>query len=140
MRFVKRSRIGGVEISMGKWGPKMWDEEEPDSPKAKSQKNEARLSEEVGFNLTRGSGNQPWPFMKGDGQTKSMMFELKETEAARIVIGTNVISKLCREARSVGKDPVLVLSAYGMPEPLPKDWVCVPVELFHQLVSHQEDE
>lgn len=113
--------------------PKMWDLEV--STKKKSMENEARLSEEVGFDLTPGSGNQHWPGGKGDGSHPMFMFELKETKHQRISISTKDLAKLCREAGTVGKDPAVILSAYGMPDPIPKDWVAVPAGTFRYLLS-----
>jgi hypothetical protein len=112
----------------------MWEEAES-SVKATSLKNEERLSEEIGFALTPGSGNRDWPGMKGDGAHPRFMFELKETKYARISVGGKDIGKLCREAAAVGKDPALVLSAYALPDPLPKDWVAVPASVFRYLLA-----
>jgi len=112
----------------------MWNKETL-SPKKKSLKNEKRLSEEVGFRLTPGSGNRDWPGMKGDGSHPEFMFELKETQKPSIRVSESVVAKLYREAGAVGKDPVLVLSAYGLTDPLPKDWVVIPVETFRKLLE-----
>ena len=117
--------------------PKMWSEEI--SSKATSMKNEERLSETVGFKQTPGSGNRDWPSLKGDGSHPRFMFELKETQRANISVGERVVSKLYREASNVGKDPVLVLSAYGLPDPLPKDWAVVPIDIFMMLLKAFEE-
>lgn len=101
-----------------------------ESTKTKSLKNEQRLGEEIGFKTTPGSGNTPWATKKGDGSHPEIMFELKETESDRISITTRGVGKLTREARNVGKEPAIVLSAYGLPEPIPKEWVCVTKEMF----------
>lgn len=101
-----------------------------DPVRTKSIRSEKRLSLEIGFELTPGSGSTPRPSRKGDGSTDQFMIECKETIGTRISIGPNVIGKLCSEAAAVGKDPVLILSIYGMPEPLPKEWVVFPANLF----------
>jgi len=122
------------EFIPSKKAPKMWDKEE-DSPKRKSLQNEKRLSKEVGFRLTPASGNMSIPAFKGDGQTKQFMFECKETETDKLTLGVKVFSKLCREAAAIGKDPALILSLYGFPDPIPKDWVVIPAEVFSYLVA-----
>ena len=117
--------------------PNMWGE--AISPKTKSMRNEARLAKAIGFDVTPGSGNQPWPGGKGDGKHPLFMFELKETQRASLSVSERAIAKLCREAANVGKDPVLVMSAYGLSDPLPKDWVAVPAEVFRYLLQRLED-
>ena len=117
----------------------MWEESAP-SVKASSLANEARLSKEVGFRLTPGSGNGIWPTKKGDGSHPLFMFELKETQKSSISIGDRVLAKLCREAAAVGKDPAVILSAYGIPDPIPKDWVAVPAEVFKAMLEMMTEE
>lgn len=111
--------------------PHMWDAPEP-SVKKKSLENESRLSKVLDFKLTPGSGNTDWVLRKGDGSTDDFMIECKETTKSKISIGESVIAKLCCEAAVAGKDPVLVLSAYGIPESLPQEWVCFPASLFKE--------
>ncbi len=115
----------------------MWEASDP-SVKEISLKNEQRLADEIGFDVTPGSGNTPWASKKGDGSHPDFMFECKETNKARIAIGLRDIAKLYREARNVGKEPAIVLSAYGLPDPLPKEWVSVPVEVFAELLRAYE--
>ena len=113
--------------------PTMWDKEP--STKAVSIKNEKRLENELGCRRTSGSGNTPFPSSKGDHTHPRIMFEAKETKHARISVGVRDIAKLYREASVVGKEPALVLSAYGLPDPLPKDWVVIPVDFFTELLE-----
>lgn len=117
-----------TKMEKSKPSPQMW-EHEP-SVKETSLKNEKRIAKEIGFNLTRGSGNTPWPNAKGDGSHPQIMFECKETQKATLSISQKVLAKLCREAGTVGKEPALVMSAYGLPDPIPKDWVAVPMSFF----------
>jgi hypothetical protein len=110
------------------------------SQKRRSLDNEKRLSEEIGFECTSGSGNQPWALGKGDGKHPQFMFECKETSRASITIKERDISKLVKEARTAGKDPVLILSAYGISDGIPKEWVAVPTEVFKGILSQVEGE
>lgn len=109
--------------------PNMWDKE-PESVKAISLKNERRLAEKLGFKVTPGSGNTPWPSKKGDGEHLVFMFEQKETRTATLSIGRKVIEKLCREAAVANRQPALVLCIYGMENHLPQEWIAVPVDVF----------
>lgn len=118
--------------------PKMWNEEVK-STKKKSLENEQRLSKEIGFVCTPGSGNGPWASKKGDGTHPIFMFECKETKHASIRIAGKDIRKLVQEAALVGKFPALVVSAYRLSEPLPKDWVAVPGEAFKWILEQLEE-
>ena len=112
--------------------PKMWMTEEP-SVKKKSLANEKRISKKLGFKLTPGSGNQDWPSRKGDGVTQEFVFELKETIKDRFTISPDVLAKVCREAGIVGKVPVLVVSMYGLEDPIPKEWAMIPIDSFNEM-------
>lgn len=118
--------------------PVMWDDDDR-SVKKKSIDNEARLSKVVGFKLTPGSGNQHWPGGKGDGSHPLFMFELKETKHSSLSIKAPDIAKVNKEACTVGKVPAIILSAYGIPDPHPKDWVAVPAETFAWMLSQLEE-
>jgi hypothetical protein len=111
----------------------MWDGEP--SVKAKSLKNEKRISKALGIIPTKGSGNTVWPSAKGDGAHSQIMFEYKETDKATLSVDKTVLGKLCREAAVVGKESALVMSAYGLPDPIPKDWVAVPLPFFEELLE-----
>lgn len=112
--------------------PKMWETEKV-SVKKQSLANERRISKKLGFKLTPGSGNQAWPSRKGDGTTDEFVFELKETIRDRFTITPEVLAKLWREAGTAGKHPALVISMYGLEEPVPKEWVAVPMEVFNEM-------
>lgn len=114
--------------------PKMWNSE-PESVKSTSLKNEKRLSKRLGFKLTPGSGNQAWASKKGDGFTKEFLFECKETQKDRFTILPDVLAKLHREAGTVGKHSALIISMYGLTDPVPKEWVAIPMEVFEELIE-----
>lgn len=112
----------------------MWDEDDR-TVKERSLDNEERLAGEIGFTCTPGSGNQPWPGSKGDGLHPVFMFECKETQRKSIRVAAADVGKLVREAAVIGKEPALVMSAYGLEAPIPQDWVAVPAEVFRWLLS-----
>jgi len=105
------------------------------SVKSISLKNEKRLSKEIGFNLTVGSGNRPWISQKGDGNKGHFIFECKETDKASISINKVDVLKIVAQARDIGKDPAIVMSAYGLPDGIPKDWVAVPSDVFSYIID-----
>jgi hypothetical protein len=99
------------------------------SVKETSMLNEKRLSEKLGFRLTPGSGCAGWLRKKGDGRTDDYVVECKETKARSIRITEEMLKKVYAEAKLSGKEPVMVISIYGMDEPTPADWVMVPAYL-----------
>jgi len=118
--------------------PNFFDDDER-SVKRKSLDNEKRLAAEIGFTCTPGSGNTPWPGVKGDGEHPLFMFECKETKHASIRIAGRDVQTLVDNARLIGKAPVLVVSAYKLPEAIPKDWVAVPAETFRWILEKLEN-
>lgn len=99
------------------------------SVKEASMLNEERLSKSIGFRLTPGSGCVQELRKKGDGRTDDFVIECKETKAASIRITGEMLGKVYKEAKVSGKEPVMVISIYGMEDPIPKDWVMVPAYL-----------
>lgn len=107
--------------------------------KSMADRQEQRLSKELKFKQTKGSGNQPWPSQKGDGQDHEFVFEAKRDKGSGITVGPGVIGKLVREARTLDKHPVLLLTIDAMPAPLPKDWVVIEASLFRSLFPEKTD-
>lgn len=100
------------------------------SVKETSMLNENRLAEKLGFALTPGSGCVNDVRKKGDGRTDAFVIECKETKSASISISGKVLHKIFQEAKLAGKDPLVVLSIYGVEKPTPTDWILIPAYLF----------
>jgi hypothetical protein len=113
--------------------PNMWGMEK--SSKRRSLENEARLAVDIGGKATPGSGNQHWPMGKGDIAHPGVMVEGKETSGSRLSVGVDVVGKVYREASNVGKEPAIILLVYGLPDPLPKEWVCITKGFFAELLE-----
>jgi hypothetical protein len=114
--------------------PNMWGDVEL-SPKEHSQRTEKRVAKLLGWRTTPGSGNQALPSKKGDISHPRFLAECKETKKSSIRVGADVVDKIFREASAVGKDAVLILTVGGLPDNLPKDWVCLPLEVFQSLLK-----
>lgn len=99
--------------------------------KKTSLDNEKRLSKELDFKCTPGSGNQKWAHSKGDGSSDDYLYECKETKKRNILIKGDDVEKIVKEAAMVGKIPVIVFSIYGLEDNIPKDWVAIPKEYFN---------
>lgn len=116
--------------------PRVFDDvEEPTDRKSLSLVQEKRLSVELGFKLTKGSGNQQRPSQKGDGQTDRVVYELKRAKGSSITVSEQVIAKVCKEAAHMGKEPVLVVTLDGIARHLPRDWALVPAGFFRDLLG-----
>ncbi len=134
----RKKKREGVESKQKKPRPKMWDDDSV-SPKRKSLQNEKRLSKVIGYTCTPGSGNTKWLLSKGDGFSDHFMFECKETKSKSIRVSSKDVGVLVENAARAGKLPALVMSAYNLPDPLPKNWVAVPASVFQWILSVLEE-
>lgn len=105
------------------------------SVKRTSLNNEKRLSKEIGFKCTPGSGNQKWVSSKGDGNSEEFKYECKETKKRNLTIKGDDIEKIVKEAAMDDKYPAMVLSIYGLKDNIPKDWVVVPAEVWKGMIG-----
>lgn len=94
-----------------------------------SMLNEERLSRALGFALTPGSGCVEQLRKKGDGRTEDFVIECKETKSASIRITGDMLRKVYSEAKCAGKEPLMIVSVYGVESPTPCDWVLLPAYL-----------
>jgi hypothetical protein len=111
-------------------------EQEKVDNKSRSVRHENRVGKMLGAKPTPNSGALPWITTKGDLQDERFMWQAKLTDKASLSLGPSVIGELCKQAAAVSKFPALVLTLEAMPEPLPKDWVAVPADIFAEILSH----
>lgn len=106
-----------------------------------SDETEARLSKTLDARQQPGSGSVRNPFLKADLLGR-YLFEVKETRTGSGQIGVkrHWIEKLCQQARPHGKPPALVLVFHEVSEPMPKEWVAVPLNEFLALTNTELNE
>lgn len=92
---------------------------------------EIKVARELGGERIPGSGNSPNPDRKGDVCLDEFLVEVKSTQKNSFVLRADVLGKICREARSIGKTPAVVLSfSNTLPFPLENLWIILPLEEF----------
>jgi hypothetical protein len=91
------------------------------------RRSEKHLAKKLGATPTPNSGAVAGA--KGDLNLDAHLIEAKSTVAATLGLKHAWLSKIAKEARSVGKSPVLTLSFVtgdGRPKPS-GEWVCLPL-------------
>ena len=97
--------------------------------KKKAQKRERDLAEELGGKATPNSGATP--MSPGDVHLPDFLLDDKFTGKKSYSVTTETLNKLCREARSLGKDPALVIhfeDSSGIKDLNPQTWVLIPLK------------
>lgn len=107
----------------------VFDRDPEDTNRDRATRHETRMAEVLRARLTPNSGALPMPSQKGDLQGEDMLWQAKLTEGQRIVISAEVVDEVCRQAAAVGKEPGIIVTVEGMPDPLPKDWILIPASL-----------
>lgn len=113
-------------------GPTMWDKgAEP--VKKKSLRQERRLSKEHGLRTTIMSGALPSVWQKEDAYDADFQVQMKRTEGkdARIIT-LEALEVLVKNAYSVGRHPMLMVTFAAVSIPVPQDWVLVPADVWKE--------
>jgi hypothetical protein len=104
------------------------------SNKRKSINHEKRLSKELSARLTVNSGASNYNSQKADMNDENYKYEVK-TFQKNYTIKPITLSELTRYARLSGRCPALVLTFEGLSNPIPRDWVCIPLAEFKSLIA-----
>jgi hypothetical protein len=110
---------------------------------AKSKKQEIRVAKELGGHRQAGSGSSrasenvmsEGSFGKKGDIKQDFLVEAKRTDAKRLVIEGEWLTKIETEASLAGKKPALTIEIGGIATYSEKDWVMVPLSIFKQLMK-----
>lgn len=100
----------------------------------KSQIQENRFAQSLGFKLMPNSGATKWQNAKADGRDEMFVWEMKESEGDKITLDKATIRTVCRHAARALKTPALGLTIHGLPPGVEKDWVAVPRSTFQEML------
>lgn len=97
------------------------------------RKSEKLLLRKLGARATPNSGAVEGA--KGDGSFGDVLLEAKSSTGRTIPVEHAWLSKIAKEARDIGKRPMLALSfTNGEGRPVPAgEWVCMPLNDYHRL-------
>lgn len=113
-------------------GPNMW-EKGPEPVKVRSLRQEKRLAKEHGLKTTVMSGALPSVWQKEDGFDPDFQVQMKDTKGkdARIVT-LDVLEVLVKNAYTLGKHPMLMITFANVGIPVPQDWVMIPADVWKE--------
>lgn len=94
------------------------------SVKSQSLRSEKRLAKRLGGFRTPASG----AIIKGDIRTAAYLIEQKDTSKSSFHLTTQILMKLCKEAYSAGKKPMLIVQFEGL-KAIPNQWSIAPLEI-----------
>jgi len=107
------------------------------SVKAKANATEKKLAKDVGGYRQPASGALDG--MKGDVVMDEYLLDSKETGAKSIIVSSKDLNKVSKEAREMGRTPALVLKLSGVQLGTAKQWVCLPLRDFMELVEDESN-
>lgn len=67
------------------------------------------------------------------------LFESKETGGTTLILSVSDVTKICREALEVNKEPALALSFGRHPQIVPREWVAVSLECFASMLARLQE-
>lgn len=105
------------------------------SVKQRANETEKRLAQDLGGHRVPNSGSIDG--LKGDVSTDDFLLDSKETGSRQLIVTGQMISKITNEAREAGKEPGLVLTIGQVPLGVPRQWVCVPLHVFQEMISDE---
>jgi hypothetical protein len=127
-------------------------ERDPEKRKRKktlkqSRDQEERLARKLGGKKQRGSGAGRLPTRpggritkarsgsrKGDIDMELLLAEAKTTSKQSISVRQSYLIKITREAQLAMKSPAFSISFPVMPDDVPNDWICLPVEWLAEMM------
>lgn len=72
---------------------------------------------------------------KGDFALERFLGDSKNTSGSSILVKKKDLIKIDREALGEGKYPVLVISFETMAEGVSREWACIPIGIFGELIK-----
>ena len=96
---------------------------------------EEESAKKVGGRTQPNSGASPWLTYKGDVTSEDFLYQCKTTDKSRFTLSQKVIAEIYRQAKLTGKEPAIIIRLEGVSNPLPREWVCVPMEVWQDILG-----
>lgn len=110
---------------------------EKPSIKTKANENEKRIAEKLGGKRQSHSGAILGS--KGDVKLDKFLLDSKQTSFNSIVVSTDMLSKITKEARGEGKNPAIVITFETPPMEVSKQWVLIELDDFAKMLDNKQD-
>lgn len=130
----KRRERGAVDKDRNKFHSPSFDKQDN---KSRSVRHEKRMAGALGARTQPNSGALPGITQKGDLVDDDFVYQLKLTKGKRFSLPPEEIHSVTRQAKLQGKLPALQITMEGLPDPLPRDWVAVPLHVWKELVGDE---
>tara|TARA_B100001057_G_scaffold343736_1_gene344664 strand:+ start:313 stop:699 length:387 start_codon:yes stop_codon:yes gene_type:complete len=98
---------------------------------------EEETAEKVGGRTQPNSGASPWISHKGDVSSDSFIYQCKTTDKKRYTLSEKVLGEVYRQAKLTSKEPAMVVRMEAIRDPIPKEWVCVPMSLWRDIIGEE---
>jgi len=115
--------------------PNFFEEVKKDN-KSRSARHENRLQGVLRSKVTPNSGALPDLSKKGDLRDELFVWQAKLTNKDRFTITSDIILELKRQASLTGKWPGICVTIESLPDNVDKDWVCIPSNIFAELIDN----
>jgi len=125
----RSDRLGGKTFTSPLFVPEKKDR------KTLGNRQEKRLSKELGLRQTPNSGAAPFPSMKGDAQNDHFVVEYKRDKTARFTITSPVVVKVHNEASAIGKRWAVGITIEGFPTCVEHDLFLIPKSEFQEYLD-----
>ena len=115
----------------------MFGEQKQLTNRERGDQHEIETAKKVGGRAQPNSGASPWLSYKADVSTEDFLYQCKTTDKDRYTLSKKVIAEIYRQATLVGKDPAIVVRLEAVPEPLPCEWVAVPIATWRRIIGEE---
>jgi|13_taG_2_1085334.scaffolds.fasta_scaffold02454_10 hypothetical protein len=99
---------------------------------------EAETAIKVGGRTQPNSGASPWLSYKGDVSADHFVYQCKTTDKNRYSLSEKVLGEIYRQAKLTAKEPAMVVRMEAIRDPIPKEWVCIPMSLWRQIIGEED--
>ena len=110
----------------------------PKTNRERGDAHERDTAKKLGGRTQPNSGASPWLSYKGDVCTDDFVIQCKTTDKNRYTLNEQVIGEIYRQAKLVGKEPAIVIRLEAVQEPIPNEWVAVPMSVWRTITGQDQ--
>jgi len=103
----------------------------------RGDQHERETATKVGGRTQPNSGASPWLSHKGDVSSDSFVYQCKTTDKNRYTLSEKVLGEIYRQATLTSRQPAMVVRMEAIPDPIPNEWVCIPMSLWRQIIGEE---
>ena len=116
---------------------KVFDQPKKLTNRERGDEHERITAKNVGGQTQPNSGASPWLSHKGDVSSDNFIYQCKTTDKNRYTLTQRVLGEIYRQAKLTGKEPAVVVRMEAIVEPIPQEWVCVPMQVWKEIIGEE---